>query len=133
MAEIDIYIADVSFSMACLGGVCAGATYMVNVQRLNGSGYIFSASNPPYLVASGISALKRLSDGSTDVQELQRIARELHAGLSEIPSAVLDGSEDVPVKMVKLAPRYAPEEDLEAHRLLQKIVDAVRRLLHSLT
>lgn len=127
MTEIDIYIADVSFSMACLGGVCAGATYMVNVQRLNGSGYIFSASNPPYLVASGISALKRLSDGSTDVQELQRISRDLHTGLSDIPSAVLDGTAEVPVKMLKLAPPYATEEPLEAHRILQKIVDAAQR------
>mmetsp|Transcript_76 Transcript_76/g.268 ORF Transcript_76/g.268 Transcript_76/m.268 type:complete len:473 (+) Transcript_76:127-1545(+) len=127
MEDIDIYIADVSFSLACLGGVCCGATYMVNVQRLNGSGYIFSASNPPYLVASGISALKRLGDGPADVENLQRVARELHAGLAKIPTAALDGAEDVPVKMLKLAPKYEPEDKVEAHRILQQVVDAARR------
>ena len=35
---------------------------MVRVQRLNGSGYMYSASNPPYTAAAAASAILQLEN-----------------------------------------------------------------------
>jgi hypothetical protein len=46
--SIDLMVASMACSLASVGGFCAGNQEVVEHQRLNGAGYVFSASQPPF-------------------------------------------------------------------------------------
>ena len=48
--RVDVIAASLENAGASVGGFCAGDTGVVAYQRLMGSGYVFSASLPPYLL-----------------------------------------------------------------------------------
>eukprot|EP00010_Vexillifera_abyssalis_P004016 CAMPEP_0201552488 /NCGR_PEP_ID=MMETSP0173_2-20130828/16749_1 /ASSEMBLY_ACC=CAM_ASM_000268 /TAXON_ID=218659 /ORGANISM="Vexillifera sp., Strain DIVA3 564/2" /LENGTH=428 /DNA_ID=CAMNT_0047962985 /DNA_START=364 /DNA_END=1650 /DNA_ORIENTATION=- len=67
----DIIIGDLGRALAGSSGFCTGPINTVEHQRLNGSGYVFSASLPPFLNASGIASLDLLSQDASVVDELR--------------------------------------------------------------
>ena len=67
VTSVDVYTSSLSNAMGTVGGFCCThETNMVTFQRLNASGYVFSASLPPLLAAGAIGALRHLrsSNGS---------------------------------------------------------------------
>ena len=61
VSSVDVYTSSLSNSMGSVGGFCCThETRMDIFQRLNASGYVFSASLPPLLAAGAIGALRRL-------------------------------------------------------------------------
>jgi hypothetical protein len=46
--SMDLMVASMACSLASVGGFCAGNYEVVDHQRLNGAGYVFSASQPPF-------------------------------------------------------------------------------------
>lgn len=125
MSDIQIYCADISV-LGSLGGVCCGRTDMVRVQRLNGSGYMYSASNPPYLASSGTVALNAIDDNPELVTNLQQKSCHLFQLLKKIPQLEIEGSEHCPFVIFRLVEKYRPEERLEEAKIYQQIVLKVR-------
>lgn len=126
MSDIQIYCADISV-LGSLGGVCCGRTDMVRVQRLNGSGYMYSASNPPYLASSGTAALNALHDNSEMVATLQKKAKLLHTLLHEIPQLEIEGSDQCPFIILRFKENLRPEELLDEAKLYEQVVQKVRQ------
>ncbi|KHG11838.1 Serine palmitoyltransferase 1 [Gossypium arboreum] len=55
--KIDIVTAAMGHALATGGGFCTGSARVIDHQRLSSSGYVFSASLPPYLASAAITAI----------------------------------------------------------------------------
>merc|ERR1711879_394352 len=98
----------------------------VRVQRLNGSGYMYSASNPPYVASAGTAALNALSENPEIVIGLQQKSSLLHSLLSKIDKIEIESFEKCPFVMFRLRKDLRPEERLEEAKIYQQIVEKVR-------
>lgn len=56
--EVDMLTASLGTSLGSVGGFCAGEHQVIEHQRINASGYCFSASLPPYLSAGALASLE---------------------------------------------------------------------------
>jgi serine palmitoyltransferase len=74
IADIDIYVGAMSTSLGAVGGFCVGASAMVDHQRLAATGYVFSASLPPYASAAAVRILDMIDEDPARVLALQRNA-----------------------------------------------------------
>lgn len=73
--EIDIYVGCMSGALGSVGGFCAGSYTVIDHQRLAATGYVFSASLPPYCSASASKAIEIIKAKPDVVQQLQRNAK----------------------------------------------------------
>ena len=96
-------------------------------QRLAGSGYCFSASNPPYLVATGIKSLEIMKNHPERVQAVRRNAQYLRNRLASVPGVVLSGSDGIPIIHMRLDEEHASARRIDTERTLQRIVDSARQ------
>ena len=55
---MDLIAISLDMSVASMGGIIAGKSYVIDHQRLSGVGYCFSASMPPMLSVAAMEALK---------------------------------------------------------------------------
>ncbi|MFQ6621429.1 hypothetical protein Gotur_003053 [Gossypium turneri] len=55
--KIDIVTTAMGHALATEGGFCTGNARVIDHQRLSSSGYVFSASLPPYLASAAITAI----------------------------------------------------------------------------
>lgn len=78
--RIDMIIATLEAAIGSIGGFCAGSQTTIEHQRLSGSGYIFSASLPTYLVQVCLESIKILGEKPT---QLRTLAVEFHDFLEE--------------------------------------------------
>lgn len=122
--DFDLILVDVTIPFATVGGICVGRRKVTEHQRLAGSGYCFSASNPPYLVASGIKSLQMLREQPERVERVRQNAKLLRQLLSNMPGTVLCGDEAVPFMHLRIA--KPAEKRIQDERLLQRIVDSAR-------
>lgn len=60
--RFDMIFGTLEAALGSIGGFCAGAQLTIEHQRLSGSGYIFSASLPTYLVKAAIKSIELLND-----------------------------------------------------------------------
>jgi len=121
--DIDIYIADISLGLASLGGVCAGSYHMCNFQRINSSGYVFSASNPPFLASTAIESLNEIDKKPELVSTLQNNSSRLRKFLNDIDELEISGFDYSPIIIVRLVERLRTHNKFEDSKTLQSIVD----------
>lgn len=124
-SDVTFLFADISV-LGSLGGICCGRSRLMKFQRINSSGYIFSASNPPFLVATGTKALNILSENPNLIQELQGKTSYLFGLLKENQYLDIESFVLSPLIMARLSEVYRPETELEESKVLQNIVDKVR-------
>ncbi|CAL5381470.1 unnamed protein product [Camellia sinensis] len=60
--KVDIITAAMGHSLATEGGFCVGSIRVTAHQRLSSSGYVFSASLPPYLATASITSIDVLEE-----------------------------------------------------------------------
>ncbi|KAJ3070710.1 serine palmitoyltransferase component [Podochytrium sp. JEL0797] len=123
-ADVDIYVASMSNSLASSGGFCAGRKEIVEHQRLSGLAYTFSASLPAILAVSALEALKILESNpklSVECQQNASAMREvlLKAAITQI--RVSDAFKMTPIIHARLTTRLGTREEEE--RVLQEVVD----------
>eukprot|EP01135_Chromosphaera_perkinsii_P011459 Nk52_evm35s2402 gene=Nk52_evmTU35s2402 len=118
VSEIDLIVSSTECALASIGGFCTGSHYVVNHQRLNSSGYVFSASLPPLLNATAICALEQLQSNPGMVAELQKKAKALHSKLSYVEGIQLVGADISPVKHLRLV-----ENRTDQCTILQRVVE----------
>ena len=81
---VDITLGSLGHAFASIGGFTAGGKRAIDHQRLNASGYVFSASLPPFLAAAAIGALDVIEGGEGKA----RVAA-LHANVAELRRMLL--------------------------------------------
>ncbi|KAH9601984.1 hypothetical protein KSS87_016420 [Heliosperma pusillum] len=100
--KIDIITASMGHALAADGGFCTGNLRAIDHQRLSSSGYVFSASLPPYLATAAISAIDVLEDNPKMTAKLKENVALLWAGLSDLPGLEMGSNPHSPIVFLKL-------------------------------
>jgi len=127
-SQIDILAGSLGHSIGSLGGFTCGNKTVIFHQRLNSSGYVFSASSPPYLVSSAIKAISLIQENPDLIRALHAkvdiLQREL-AGIEHFGLRFRAAAAPVPVIHLRLT---KPSGDrFEDERRLQAVVDEARK------
>lgn len=131
--DVDVYIGSLSTSMGAVGGFCAGASNMVDHQRLAATAYVFSASLPPYVTASVSQCLAVLDRDNTFVERLHTYTQHMRthlraAGFNAAKIQLVDATDDAsPVIVLAVAPAYVKSEGLQnVENRLQKVINGLQ-------
>lgn len=89
--DVDIVCGSLGNALGSVGGYCVGDREMIDHQRLSGSGYCFSASNPPVLVTTAQAAIHMLINDTAGerLMRLRDAASRLRQLLEGIPGVLL--------------------------------------------
>lgn len=121
--KIDIIAAGMGNALATDGGFCTGSARVVDHQRLSSSGYVFSASLPPYLATAAISAVDYLEENPSVLATLKNNIALLRKGLSDVAGLEVSSNPQSAIVFLKLKKsRGSPDKDLQ---VLEKIVGRV--------
>ncbi|KAM9972225.1 hypothetical protein ACTFIW_003584 [Dictyostelium discoideum] len=125
---VDILTGSYGNSFSSGGGFCCGSPEVVYHQRLNGVGYVFSASLPPFLACSSTKAIEMLEENPKMLEMLHSNIGELYQGLNK--SGALNGLLEItslpisPVIHLSLLDSKSNKSNrINDELLLQKIVD----------
>ncbi|OAY35204.1 long chain base biosynthesis protein 1 [Manihot esculenta] len=100
--KIDIITAAMGHALATEGGFCTGSARVIDHQRLSSSGYVFSASLPPYLASAAITAIDVLEGNPALVTKLKENIAILWKGLSNIQGLSIASNPESPIVFLKL-------------------------------
>ncbi|KAL3510133.1 hypothetical protein ACH5RR_029534 [Cinchona calisaya] len=124
--KIDIITAAMGHALATEGGFCTGSARVIDHQRLSSSGYVFSASLPPYLASAAITAIDILEKNPDLITKLKKNIGILWKGLSGIRGLEIASDQASPVIFLRLKKSTGSSkgdlhvlEDI-AHRVLKE-------------
>ncbi|BFG18352.1 hypothetical protein CerSpe_046260 [Prunus speciosa] len=100
--KIDIITAAMGHALATEGGFCTGSARVTDHQRLSSSGYVFSASLPPYLASAAITAIDVLEENPDLITKLKKNIAVLWKGLSGILGLSLASNPESPIVFLRL-------------------------------
>ncbi|KAK4780295.1 hypothetical protein SAY87_016401 [Trapa incisa] len=130
--KIDIITAAMGHALATEGGFCTGGSRVNDHQRLSSSGYVFSASLPPYLASAAITAFDILEENPSLVKKLRENIELLWKGLSNIPELSIASDPESPIVFLRLKRSTGSMkndlqhlEDIAARMLMEDSVFAV--------
>ena len=92
--DIDIIVASLGNSLGSAGGICLGSKAICYHLRLNSSGYVFSASLPPFLAVAAQAAIDKLDDKPERVAKIGSNARAMRRELGSIRGVTVLGNSD---------------------------------------
>ncbi|CAN6539862.1 unnamed protein product [Malus baccata var. baccata] len=120
--KIDIITAAMGHALATEGGFCTGSARVTDHQRLSSSGYVFSASLPPYLASAAITAIDILEENPGLITKLKKNIAILWKGLSGIQGLSFASSPESPIVFLRL-------EKADSVKSLKLLQDIANRLL----
>lgn len=100
--KIDIITAAMGHALASEGGFCTGSTRVIDHQRLSSSGYVFSASLPPYLASAAITAIDILEESPDLLSKLEENIALLWKGLSDVAGLSIASDPQSPIVYLRL-------------------------------
>ncbi|KAL3814391.1 hypothetical protein ACJIZ3_015659 [Penstemon smallii] len=100
--KVDIVTAAMGHALATEGGFCTGSARVIDHQRLSSSGYVFSASLPPYLASAAITAIDVLEENPVLIKKLKGNIANLHKGLSDVEGLEIVSDPQSPIVFLKL-------------------------------
>lgn len=100
--DIDIIMASLDNALCSYGGFCAGSTYIIDHQRLAGSGYCFSASLPPFQTRVALEALSIIKQDPTIVQNSQELYKYAHDVLKNLTKLENISNALSPIKLLTI-------------------------------
>ncbi|XP_004291082.1 PREDICTED: long chain base biosynthesis protein 1 [Fragaria vesca subsp. vesca] len=100
--KIDIITAAMGHALAAEGGFCTGSARVTDHQRLSSSGYVFSASLPPYLASAAITAIDVLEENPDLIMKLKKNISLLWKGLAGVTGLSLASNPESPIVFLKL-------------------------------
>ncbi|KAL6561907.1 serine palmitoyltransferase component [Orobanche gracilis] len=100
--KVDIVTAAMGHALATEGGFCTGSNRVIDHQRLSSSGYVFSASLPPYLASAAITAIDVLEENPNLITKLKENVATLREGLSDVPGLEIVSDPESPIVFLKL-------------------------------
>ncbi|CAN6587390.1 hypothetical protein ACFX2I_043181 [Malus domestica] len=122
--KIDIITAAMGHALATEGGFCTGSARVTDHQRLSSSGYVFSASLPPYLASAAITAIDILEENPDLITKLKKNIAELWKGLSGIRGLSFASSPESPIVFLRLEKADSLKNELQL-QLLQNIANSL--------
>lgn len=121
--EIDNITASLENSFASYGGFSAGTTFIVDHQRLSGTGYCFSASLPPLQAAAIIVAIDKLEQSNERISQLRKNCIEFHEQLKNYSHQIeVQGDPISPIKHLRFSNQLL-EDRTEEQRKLENVVN----------
>ncbi|KAK7291091.1 hypothetical protein RIF29_05978 [Crotalaria pallida] len=121
--KLDIITAAMGHALATEGGFCTGSARVIDHQRLSSSGYVFSASLPPYLASAAITAIDILEENPNLLTKLKNNIAALWRGLSGITGFTIASNPESPIVYLRLEKSTgSAKDDL---RLLENIAERV--------
>lgn len=100
--KIDIVTAAMGHALATEGGFCTGSARVIDHQRLSSSGYVFSASLPPYLASAAITAIDVLEQNPGLTSKLKENVAILWKGLSDMQGLSVASNPESPIVFLRL-------------------------------
>ncbi|KAG8368638.1 hypothetical protein BUALT_Bualt15G0066400 [Buddleja alternifolia] len=100
--KVDIVTAAMGHALATEGGFCTGSARVIDHQRLSSSGYVFSASLPPYLASVAITAVNVLEENPNLITKLKENIVTLHKGLSDVEGLEIASDPQSPIVFLRL-------------------------------
>ncbi|KIY68343.1 serine palmitoyltransferase [Cylindrobasidium torrendii FP15055 ss-10] len=82
--KIEMLVGSVAIGLCAGGGFCAGTEFVVEHQRINGAGFVYSASMPPLLAVSGSKAIDILKNTPSLLEGLHDNVRAARAILDKV-------------------------------------------------
>ncbi|CAI9114798.1 OLC1v1015601C1 [Oldenlandia corymbosa var. corymbosa] len=121
--KIDIITAAMGHALATEGGFCTGSARVIDHQRLSSSGYVFSASLPPYLASAAITAIDVVEENPDLITKLKENIALLWKGLSGVQGLQIVSDPESPILFLRLKKSTgSSKDDLQ---LLEVIADHV--------
>lgn len=108
-SRIDMIMGTLEAAIGSIGGFCVGSQLTIDHQRLSGSGYIFSASQPTFLVQACLEALKLIENKP---KKLRSLSREFHLFLEETCKFTVKSDPESPFQRFSTS---NSEQDLKIH------------------
>lgn len=132
----DMLICSMSCALGSMGAFCAGPNKVIDHQRINSSGYVFSASLPPFLATAARESLSilRSAEGDRLLASLRDNAEALYDALHERlpPGVCLVGTRGCPVLFLRVSSREErPAVERARGRLLHEFFTLVASARHS--
>ncbi|XP_058723144.1 long chain base biosynthesis protein 1-like isoform X2 [Vicia villosa] len=100
--KLDLITAAIGHALATEGGFCTGSARVIDHQRLSRSGYVFSASLPPYLASAAITVIDVLEENPNLLTKLKNNIAVLWRGLLEIPGFTIASHPESPIVYLRL-------------------------------
>jgi len=112
------------------GGFCIGDKMSIYHQRLNGSGYVFSASLPPFISACAEAAIDMLEENPKLLKTLASLVQRFHTRWNSAPRGADSGLTITsqllsPVIIMQLTPALRTGSRDDEEDILEKICDHV--------
>jgi len=119
--DIDIFTANLDTSVCSVGGFCAGNRDIIYHQRLNGSGYVYSASLPPLLTCAGKAGFDVIERSPELITQLANKLEVAVKELSNIGGIKIRSTLPSPVIHIEL--EKSSGDRLNDEETLQSVVD----------
>jgi serine palmitoyltransferase len=100
--RLDMIMGTLEGAIGSIGGFCAGSNMTIEHQRLSGSGYIFSASLPTYLVKVVLKSIELLGDAP---QKFSEFAKTFHRFLESECRFNVESHPEAPFKLIRIEPK----------------------------
>ncbi|RKO85134.1 pyridoxal phosphate-dependent transferase [Blyttiomyces helicus] len=126
--NVDMIVGSIANAFGSAGGFCCGSEEVVELQRLGGQAYCFSASLPAMLTVAAAEAIRALQADTevlTQLRENIDVLRDVLLRSGAGLPVIFDGAPQAPFVHVRLATPLADREEEE--RALQEVVDEAAR------
>jgi len=100
--SIDVLSGSLAHSLGSIGGFCVGSQEVVDHQRLSASGYVFSASSPPFVAAVALTSLDTMQKRPELLATLHENVKTLVTHLSGIKGLAVTSDAGSPVIHVQV-------------------------------
>ncbi|KAF9052215.1 serine palmitoyltransferase [Hymenopellis radicata] len=101
-SKVDMLIGSVAIGLCAAGGFCAGTQFVVEHQRINGPGFVFSASMPPLLAVSGSEGINILRSSPSILESLHDNTRAARSILDRVEGITIPSHPASPMIHIQL-------------------------------
>jgi len=126
VTDVEILTGALDSTVSSVGGFCCGNPHIIYHQRLNGTGYVYSASLPPLLTVAAKAGFDFLESNPSLLTELHKKIELFYKGLNKLGQGFMRvrSVPPSPVLHWELDPSYASSlSRLEQEKKLQELVD----------
>jgi serine palmitoyltransferase len=109
--DVDLIMVSLENALCSYGGFCAGSSYVVDHQRLAGSGYCFSASLPPFQCRTAQESLRMIEDDPSIVRVAQELFVYADEKLSKLTNLKNISDPLSPIKVIVKRAWFESEKD----------------------
>jgi len=119
--EIDMLTANLESTVSSVGGFCCGSKSVVYHQRLNSSGFVYSASLPPLLTKAAETGFELIDQKPELRQDFIKNLTFVYDGLSKLEGFKVTSTKDGTVIHLRL--KNPPSDRYQNEKILQDVVD----------